>query len=314
MSISLQSSPLIVAGVLTVLGVAFGAAAAESAEPCSGPSIHLELDSEPEWAAEIPALRARLRELEHVDGCARVVIRSAENGVSVDVTSGGRSASRLLTDPAELVRTVEALVVLPPEIAARARVDASEVPPNEPAPAPPAPVPSRMELGGGGSLRLGGSPLMVGGGVAAFADLADDGWLFGVDARWEFADGFVSAPAPNGFDMDSGAVGVGVGRRVQAGSVAADLLVGPTVVFESEEAFGPVAGPSDGIDASALDARIDATVRASGPASSRVRLYAAGDLEVSPRRALHKKELDPNLPPLPAWTSGLSLGVIWGTR
>ena len=171
-----------------------------------------------------------------------------------------------------------------------------------------------MELGGGASLRLGGRPMMVGGGVATFAGLVDDGWFLGVSARWEFVDGFVSAPAPSGFAMNSGAVGVAAGRRVQAGAVAADALIGPTVVFESQEAFGPSAGPSDGIDASALDVRIDATLRASGPASSRVRFYAAGDVEVSPRRALHKKQLDPDLPPLAAWTSGLSLGLIWGTR
>ena len=97
-------------------GHCYVAGAAEERTPCAGPELELELDSKSDWAAEIPALRARLRELDHVDACAHVVIRAEANGVSVDVASKGRSASRLLTDPRELVRTVEALVVLPPPL------------------------------------------------------------------------------------------------------------------------------------------------------------------------------------------------------
>lgn len=288
---------------------------------CGAPRVHLELEARPEWQAEVPALRARLRELEQVDACAQVTIRGEAQGVSVNVTSGGRSASRLLTDPRDLVRTVEALVVLPPPVtepprdADAKRVVPAEFPPAEVPPPPPPPVTqSRMELGAGGAARWGGKPSMAGGGVAAFADLEDSGWLAGVSARWEFADGFVSAPTPSGFNMASGAVGVTVGRRIRTAALACDLLAGPAVVFESEEAFGLTAGSTEGIEASALDARLGAAVRASAPTSSKWRFYATGDVELSPRRLVHVKRLNADLPPLPAWTSGIALGLMWGTR
>jgi hypothetical protein len=305
---------LFISCALGIFGFCGSARAAAEEAPCVSPRIHLELESRPEWAAEIPALVTRLRALEHVDACAQVTIRAEPNGVSVNVTSGGRSASRLLTDPSELLRTVEALVVLPPPIEEPTRPAPVEVPPPEAPPAPRAAPSSHMEIGGAVSVRVGGSPLMVGGGVASFAGLLDAGWIFGVNARWNFADGFVAAPTPAGFNMQSGAIGFAVGRRAEAEPLAYDVLLGPTLVLESEEAFSATPGPSDGIGASALDARIDATFRASGPTSSRVRFYAAGDVEVSPWRAFHKKQLDPDLPPLPAWTSGLSLGLIWGAR
>ena len=287
------------------------------------PHVHLELAGKSEWEAEVPALRARLTALGHVDACARVTIRAEATGVSVNVKSDSHPATRHLTEPSELVRTVEALVVLPAPIDAvddAPLVDALPAAPRpaerqQPAPPPVHPVfASHIEFAAAASARVGGNPLMAGAGIAAFAGLVEGNWLVGVDARWEFADGYVSAAPPSGFSMDSGAIGVAVGHRSRIGAFACDALVGPTLVLESQEAFGSTPEASDGIGASALDARLDLTLRATGPTSSRVRMSAAGDIKVSPHRVLHPKHLDPELPPLPAWTSGLAVGVAWGAR
>jgi hypothetical protein len=227
-----------------------------------------------------------------------------------------------LTEPSELVRTVEALVVLPspvdradeaPLVDPRpVAAESAERHDASPQPARP-PLGSHMEFSAAAAARLGGNPLIVGAGLAAFAGLVEGNWLLGVDARWEFADGFVSANPPSGFSMDSGAIGVAVGHRSRIGAFACDALVGPTFVIESQEAFGPMPA-SEGIGSSAVDARVDLTLRATGPTTSHVRMYAAGDIEVSPHRLAHPKQLDPELPPLPAWSSGLALGVAGGAR
>lgn len=311
-SLAFLAAPSIVAPALGGVGVPLAATPAAAA-PCGSPRVHVELPEPSEWVETIPALRSRLLELHDVDPCATVTIQATSQGVLVSVTSGERTASRLVTEPAELVRTVEALVVLPPAVTPPAKVTALELPPVEPAPVRKDDVSGRLELGLGGAVRIGGSPLMVGGGLATFASLVERGWLVGVNARWNFADGFVSAPPPSGFNMDSGAIGVAVGHRWEAGRLAYDALLGPTLVLEDVEAFGAAGESSDGIGGSALDARIDVGLRVSAPASSRIRFYATYDLELSPSRVAHPKQLDPELPPLPAWTSGLALGFLWGT-
>jgi hypothetical protein len=286
---------------------------ARAEEQCASPLIQLDLQGRPEWEAEVPALRARLRSLEHVDTCAHVAIRAEEHGVLVNVTSRGRSATRFVSEPSELVHTVEALVVLPPPLEEPPAVTPTTAPPreSEPVKSPPA---THMEIAGGASVRLGGNPLIVGGGMATSAGLVDHGWLIGVSARWEFAANFVSLTPPSGFSMGSGAVGVEFGRRWGFGGFNYDVLVGPTVALESQEAYGPSTGKDEGIGGSAIDARLNLKLRASGPSSARVRVYATGDVEVSPRRLFHQKQLDPELPPLPAWTSGIAVGVLWGAR
>jgi hypothetical protein len=289
---------------------------------CQSPRIHLELAGKPEWEAEIPALRTRLAVLEHVDACAHVTIRGETDGVSVEVRSGTRAAARHLSDPSELVRTVEALIVLPPpfeELDASAPDGAFSANPAPDGPGAPqqvvhSPLSSHMEFAAGASTRVGGNPLLVGAGIAASAGLIEGSWIVGVDARWEFADGLVSATAPSGFSMDSAAIGVAVGHRSELGPISCDALIGPTVVLESQEAYGPRPDSTEGIGGSALDARLDLTLRATVPRSSRFRVYAAGDIEVSPHRLAHPKQLDPELPPLPAWTSGVAVGMAWGVR
>jgi len=294
-------------GMLALSGIR-RAAAEES--PCTAPRVQVDLDANPEWLAEVPGLRARLQALDHIDACAEVTIVAEPGGASVTVTSGGRTATRHLTVPGELARTVEALVVVPaPETEPAAALDHDEQP-RPPRAAASGAAPS-MEIGVGPEGRVGGHPLMLAGGLSAFAELVSHRWLLGVNARFEFADVFISAAPPSGFTMDSGGIGVAVGRRLELGSLHGDALLGPMLVLESEEAFGSGAG-NEGIGGSVLDARVSFTFRLSGAVSDRLHLYAAGDVELSPKRLASPKQLDPELPPLPAWTSGLAVGLAWG--
>lgn len=114
--------------------------------------------------------------------------------------------------------------------------------------------------------------------------------------------------------MDSGAIGVELGHRWNIAPVSCDALIGPSVVLESQEAYGPPSVPTEGIEGSALDGRLNLKLRASAPSSSRLRVYAAGDVEVSPHRLLRPKQLNPDLPPLPSWSTGLAVGVMWEAR
>jgi hypothetical protein len=167
-----------------------------------------------------------------------------------------------------------------------------------------------VELGIGAALRFGSSPAYFAGGAAAFAEFALDRWLLAVTARYEITTALVNQPAPTDFVMQSSCVGVSAGRRLELGRVNVDGLVGPNVVLEDEHA-DDVDRELEGV---AADFRLGATWRVSGPPSSSVRPFASGDLEISPLRIHSAKSLDRALPPLPSWTTGVALGVLWGAR
>jgi len=84
--------------------------------------------------------------------------------------------------------------------------------------------------------------------------------------------------------------------------------LGPEVVVESQEAEGP----ADGLGGTASDVRFDLLLRVSVPRSARTRFYAGADADVSPSRLRRTKQLDAGLPALPAWSSGLQIGILWG--
>jgi hypothetical protein len=211
-----------------------------------------------------------------------------------------------LTDPNELVPTVEALVVLPPLLETRA-----ELPPPDQVPAKPtpAPEPTHIELAGGGAVRVGGS-LYAGGGIAATADVVVDRYLIGISGRWDVADNYVSSPTGSGFNMNSGAIGVMLGRRASFDWGSLDGLVGVNVVVESEEGLTEV----DEIGGETADVRPAMGARVVLGRSASVRPYFLADGEVSPARLRQPKQLDPTLPTLPAWSAGLAIGLLWGLR
>jgi hypothetical protein len=309
---------LAVSGSCAVLGLACGAllleapAGAATNEACVAPQVSVELPPGAQWQTATEALAQHLHGLRDLDKCARVSVRPEGTGVVLKiVTSDGREATRQVADLADLLRTTEALLVLPPQPTPMAtKMSPLEVPPVEPQPAKTLASSMQVELGAAGSLRIGGGPLFGGGGVAGFAQFALDRWLLAVSGRWDIADAFFNQPTPSDFHMEASSVGVSVGRRFDYGGASLDALLGPNVVLESQDA-------DDGdreIHGAAADFRLAVGLRVSGPRSSSVRAFAAGDFESSPARLRSRRYLDRALPQLPWWSSGLAVGVLWGAR
>jgi hypothetical protein len=223
----------------------------------------------------------------------------------VTVTSRDRSAARTLTHPSELQRTVEALVVLPPLIES-----SSELPPKDVVakPAPPA-EPVHVEVAAAAALRVGGN-VYAGGGPSLIADVVVDHFLLGISGRWDVADGYVSDPTASGFSMESGAIGVMLGRRIDLGWGLLDGMLEANVVVESEEGSGT---PNE-IGGETADVRAGLATRLALGRRSSVRPYFLFDAEGSPARLRKPRQLDPALPTLPAWSTGLAFGVMWGLR
>jgi len=294
-----------IAAQALVLGLTQLPWAARAAE-CEAPRLHIQLPPSSAWAERIEPLRAELRDA-RIDRCARVDIRLEGAEAVVSVSSGGRNATRRLSEPSELVRTVEALMVLPPVI--------------EMAPSPgervaddverrlPPPEPTHVEAALGAALRVGGN-VYAGGGFSALADVVVDNYVLGVSGRWDVTDGYVAEPTAGDFSMESGAFGIVLGRRAALGWASLDVLLDGQIVVESQDQNSP----GDGVDGDTLDTRFGVGLRASTPKTSGFRPFLLADVEASPARIAHSKRIDPALPLLPAWTCGLSLGIMWGPR
>jgi len=284
-------------------------------EVCSAPKVNVELPPGPEWADATEQLTEHLRAIGDLDRCARVSVRPSGAQVILEIsTSDGRTATRRVDNLAGLLRAAEALLVLPPApLAAAPKPSPQELPPAEsraPRPSAIPPITAHVEFGAGGSLRWGGTPTYVGGGLAGYAQFALDDWLLGVSGRWDFVDNVIGEPTPTDFAMDSNAVGVNVGHRFDLAGAALDTLVGPNIVVETQSADDLVKD----IDGDAADLRVSFTVRVSGPRRGTLRAFAASDVELSPGRLRKQRFVDRALPALPSWSSGLAVGVLWGVR
>ena len=277
---------------------------------CSGPVITLEVPAadHAKWQTLRTKLNEHLRTLRDLDHCAQLTVRAMGDTLVLDVRAGdGRVASRSVANEAQLLRASEALLTLPPQAQSLplAVSPAEKVPPEPPVPKPSAA--SHLEIGAGASARLGGPPLFIAGGVAGFADVAIAPWLLGVSARWDITTGLLSEPTLMDYYLMSTAVGVQVGRRFELESASLDLLLGPNVVLETQDADD---GQLD-IGGSAADLRIDLGARLSGPPRSPFRAFGSADLELSPARLAKQHFAHPSLPALPSFTFGLALGVLW---
>ncbi len=302
---------------LAIVGIAEGSALATAASdrhPCVGPFLATDAAVGAEWFPAIESVRNRLNRNVDLDRCAELRIGPMQGGLRIRVTTAdGRTAIRYVAVPDKLLITVEALLELPQTAPVRSSPpEPQELPDGQDPevkirPVAPSAV-AHLEVGVGAVGRLAGAPLYGGGGAASFAQLALDGWLIGVTARWEAVNDTLTLPSPTGFNMQTFEVGIGVGRRVLSGNVAFDAVLGPEVIVESQEAEGI----DDGLGGSAGDVRMDLLLRVSAPHTGRTRFYAAADAEVSPSRLRRTKQLDPGLPSLPSWSSGLQVGVLWG--
>jgi hypothetical protein len=225
----------------------------------------------PSFAAVTTELRARLSG-PGLDATATVEVLGAGNEAIVHVTlSDGRSAVRRVATPDGLVPAVLALLVVPP---------AAPRPPPEPPLAQPTPEPPpgpSFELGLGASAHLTVSPSYFGYGTGAFAQVVNRPWVVGLAVRWDVDDLGLGQSLPNAFNMQSFHVAALVGRRFGGERVALDVLVGPDVGVENQEALPPDVGV-DGIGGTYADASLVALGRVTLPMSKPYRFFTSIDL------------------------------------
>jgi hypothetical protein len=287
-------------------------AAAAGPVSCAAPTLSVRLPDDQRWASATARLTVHLRGLRYLDRCAHVTVVPDVDGVSVRVTtSDGREAERHAESVDELLLTAEALLALPPPFSSHQDNAAPlTVPANRAKATKLEPTSAHVEVGVGGAVRLGGAPSYVGGGVAAFAGFTLDRWLLAMGARFDATDAFLKRRTSSDFQMQSTALSVSAGRRMDIGQAALDALVGANVVVESQDADD---GPRE-IHGAAGDFRLGVALRISGPRSGSIRPFAVSDFEASPNRIRGKKYIDRSLPNLPWWSSGLAIGILWGAR
>ena len=282
---------------------------AEAEPACAAPTLNVLLPPDDPRQALALQLSEQLRTLSDVDRCARVTLQPHDAELELLVQSGdGRRASRVIRNAAELRRASEALLTLPP-VAQPVPLPPSplELPPQEAELAPQHDAGVHLELGFGLSTRLGGSPLFLSGGATAFADVVDGAWLLQISGRADITGGLLTQPTLSDYYLAATALGVGLGRRFDYRPMSLDLLLGPQLVLEAQDADD---GDLD-VHASSSDVRVDLSARLSGPRSSSWRVFGGVDFELSPAHVGRQRSSDPALPAFPSWTCGLSLGVLW---
>ncbi|HYP99266.1 MAG TPA: hypothetical protein VER96_11410 [Polyangiaceae bacterium] len=293
-------------------------ALAQSNPPCSGPEIVLAMPhpEQARWQTLRTELSEHLKTVRDLDRCARLTLNARGDALVLDArTSDNRFASRTVRTQEQLLHASEALLTLPPNTEnshpAVLPVEEPHDSPSSPDPRIDTPIrPAHVELGAAASARLGGAPWFVAGGVTGFADAVVQPWLLGVSARWDISGGLISQPTLMDYFLMSTAVGVHVGRRFEVSGATLDVLLGPNLVLEFQDADD---GQLD-IAGSAADVRIDLGARLSAPRRARVRAFGSADLELSPARLLNEQHANPSLPALPSFSFGLAVGVLWSSQ
>jgi hypothetical protein len=303
-------------------GIAAGRASqahAFRADDCGGPQIGFQGNLGAAWESAAMQLKAELAVQRELDRCAVVTLVATGTQVVVQVVlADGRAAVRRVHEPADLASTVEALLVLPPppdpdtneaaRVTSAPSFDASTRDPSLPREKPP--VVMHVELGIGGGARLLGSPVFWGAGPLLFAQVSVDDWIVGTEAHWDVFDAPVTIAVPAGFNMQSVGVGIAFGRTFKGSALRADVLLGPEIIVENEEA----SGEGDGIGGTSNDIRLHLITRLLAARSTKVRWFGALDADVSPARIRNAEQVDKGLPTSPSWSAGLSVGLLWEVR
>ncbi len=276
--------------------------------------------------AQLPAsdCQAVTLQVEAVEAAARVV------AVAVD----GRRAERVVRTPGSLVATGLGLVMAIPSVPAPAPAppasSTAPVPPaSSPAPsgptapvapaAPAAPIAAphlALWLGADAGGRTALPASVASADVAVHGDVLLDHWLFTIVVR----DSVVGFAPAQGFDNDAFRevnVALGVGRRIEVGETAFDLIFAPAIsAMRFEWDFGPQ-GESAGED---VELSVNALARAALRISRGWALTLTVESELVPGNLTGAPAEVPipagvpagaSLPPpFPAWTGGIRFGVM----
>lgn len=317
----LRRRPMTSRGVFIGLAVALSTSRAlAAAEQCAGPSISSDAHVPAAFGPAVKSLREELRPIGDVDTCGKVSILGAGDAVVVHVVlRDGRTTFRRVARSQELSATVASLLLLPrgvdPEHREVEGPDAPPAPAEPPAPAlQPIAAAARIGLEGGGGLggRLAQGSY-VGLGAVAFGHVLVNDWLLGLHFRASLRE-VLASDNPSGFHLQTAAFAAHAGRRFSPSPVSIDVAGGPSLVFESQdldrrrqEADHPA---REGASATSQDVRLGGLVRVSTD-SRPFRLFGVLDGDISPSRAFGTPRRPiAQLPALPAWSVGFSLGVI----
>jgi hypothetical protein len=273
-----------------------------------------------------------------IDACARVALRletDAAIGVSVTLPDG-RLASRNVARRDDVMPTLQALLLVPqraPEVTALApsppsvaakrpprqpRRDTAPEPTDRDSPPPPAAQPRELgfELSAISGVRIGDGQFGYGAGVLSFLEVHR--WLVGFEGR---ADGYRSI---HGGDPQTALeLAILAGRRIDFGSVALDLTVGPGVAMKgvtlsntevvAAPMMPPVTPPPRNEPSSGPVPRLLLGARLGFRPRSVFRTFVGIDGELGPSRTSVDPEANVSSPRMPTFTVGLALGATVGT-
>jgi hypothetical protein len=306
-------SRLILAGA-ACLAVVAGASGARAEEPCA----HLTAppDLPPAWRDAVSDLALQLVAVQQ-PRCKPITlsIEAKSGAVRVVAQAGdGRLAVRNVADPSLLVATALGLVISIPDdetlpVPAPAPLSAAPAPPNADAPnAHPAvavAAPSRpvsVWLGVALGARFGVPSAIRMADIELRADLLVDRLL--LYASFQNAPiGFVSGEGSDGDAYRESSVAFGVGRRFPLSSCSLDVSIAPSLV--TMRLGRDVPTPARASD---VDLRVGASLRLNVPLSPAWQMTLNADTDVIPDGLRSAVRNDP-LPPFPAWTAGLRVGV-----
>jgi hypothetical protein len=274
------------------------------------------------WHEAVETLRG---DLMHLDGqsCAgmvgsTLVVGSAPGGVSVlATTADGAHVERIVSTPSSLSAVAFGLLATiptePPPIGPSSAPSTLSVTANPPPVEPRAPAPAggarnfafRVAPSVGG--RFGFPTPVLMGDLVGRIELRVRDWLIIGSARYgAIAEHGGGAPIAGWFYEEAG-FGLGIGRRLQLGELTCDVAVVPQLVIVNEEADVPV----EGTGGSADEFRVEGLLRAIVPVGGQVRPALMVDAELTPLKLGSPTSLAPSLPPLPTWTLGMGVGIVW---
>lgn len=322
----------IVAAVAGSLFLAMAAASAHADESCA--RLVVAHDIPHLWAPALDALRTEVAALPRSD-CQpmTIAIERTDAGVLlVGTTADGRRAERSVSEPGALVATALGLLAsipseAPPPSPRHPPAPASPVPAPLPAPAPAptiealripsttAPPPFGVWVGLDAGVRLAAPTDLMVLDVEARADLLLRRWLLVATIR----SAVVSCLGEQGVDCDvynDVSLGVGVGRRIDAGPAALDFALEPSFVLMHMEYDSPTGNEAQSVDGTLGELRVDASARLAIPLGNGWHLTLTVDAGLAPSLLASPTRLElppgtmwPAPPPFPAWTGGVRIGA-----
>ncbi|HET6149195.1 MAG TPA: hypothetical protein VFH68_16780 [Polyangia bacterium] len=319
-----------------LLGVLAARPAPAADRPCARIAVETEASLLAHWPDLPGQVRTAFEARVDVDACARVQLTGNRASIAVAVVlPDGRSASRWVSRPEDVVPMLEALLLVPeprrlapapgtetatataPLAASATRTHdiAAKINPAPSADRDPPPGSPAVQASGVGvelsiatTARIGDG--QAGAGLAALSMLDVAGWLAGFEGRVDAYQG-TSAGAPTGA-LELAVLG---GRRLRSGTLALDLVAGPAVALrgttKSVQQVGTT-GPVVTTSTSRVEPRLILGARLNLRARSTLRTFVGVEGELG--RSTDGADLSSDLPPLPAWTVGLAFGVAVGTR